>query len=264
MLTHNSLQKDVDPAAVGVTKIRRDAAPQSYSTFNQLELTLGSFTVAGRPGGENLSPEMKLITELRQQGAQLRSRLAFLQKELPKKEASAREAGREEGLTQGAAEARQLAQAETGQKIAQLQNNFSAVLKSLEKQKDQFFRNAEEMSLEIIRQMVQMILHREISTDPQTVISTLQAALKYTSERTSVTIKVNPRDYQTVAGQQSFWLPINSQLKNVQVVEDERVDAGGCLIDTGAGTVDARIGSQFQKLQEVLEHTFSKAASSEP
>jgi flagellar biosynthesis/type III secretory pathway protein FliH len=49
----------------------------------------------------------------------------------------------------------------------------------------------------------------------------------------------------------------------VQVVEDERVDVGGCLIDTGAGTIDARIQSQFQKLMEVMEKTFNTAASGE-
>jgi flagellar biosynthesis/type III secretory pathway protein FliH len=208
MLTPQSLRKEPDPRELGGVTIKRQAQPGSFSPFTQLEMTLGSFTVPGRPGGERLSPEMKLINNLRQETARLQSQTALLRKEIIIKEAAARAAGYEAGRQKGAEEAGQQARKELEERMAALQKNFTAVLQSWEKGKDQFYREAEGTVLPIIGQMVQMILHREIQTDPQTVVATIQAALKYASERSSVTVKVNPRDYRTAADQQHFWLPI--------------------------------------------------------
>jgi flagellar assembly protein FliH len=42
--------------------------------------------------------------------------------------------------------------------------------------------------------------------------------------------------------------------KSIQVVEDTTVDAGGCLIETDFGEIDARIASQLGELEtKILE-----------
>ena len=69
-------------------------------------------------------------------------------------------------------------------------------------------------------------------------------------------MRLNPDDYRYLAsaqvegGDSSFGA-------GVVLVEDVNVEPGGCVVDTDAGNVDARIDVQLQEIAENLLSTFS-------
>ncbi|MDD5065759.1 MAG: FliH/SctL family protein, partial [bacterium] len=42
------------------------------------------------------------------------------------------------------------------------------------------------------------------------------------------------------------------ELKHVTILEDTRIDKGGCIIETDFGSVDARIATQLQEIEEMI------------
>jgi flagellar biosynthesis/type III secretory pathway protein FliH len=44
----------------------------------------------------------------------------------------------------------------------------------------------------------------------------------------------------------------NGEIKNFRVVEDQRVDRGGVVVETDGGTIDARIATQVNEAKRVL------------
>jgi flagellar assembly protein FliH len=64
-------------------------------------------------------------------------------------------------------------------------------------------------------------------------------------ERAAVTVRVHPDDAEL--------LMTDGQLPStVRIAPDRSVDSGGCLIDSAAGTLDARLDTQMQQLRAAL------------
>jgi flagellar assembly protein FliH len=40
--------------------------------------------------------------------------------------------------------------------------------------------------------------------------------------------------------------------RQLEIIEDRRVGRGGCVIETSAGTIDARIDTQFEQIADKL------------
>ncbi len=70
-------------------------------------------------------------------------------------------------------------------------------------------------------------------------------------EKESVTVRVNPGDLERMREHRDELLS-NGEIKNFRVVEDQRVDRGGVVVETDGGTIDARISTQVNEAKRVL------------
>lgn len=62
-------------------------------------------------------------------------------------------------------------------------------------------------------------------------------------------VRVNPADFTALEREKSLWARNN---RKVDLVEDDSVGRGGVLIETEAGSIDARIPRMTQKVEEAL------------
>lgn len=101
-----------------------------------------------------------------------------------------------------------------------------------------------ELALAIARRIVR----REVALDSELTVAMARVALERLGDSTSVTIRLNPDDYETTAGRREALLPGS----HVTVVPDTAVSRGGCLVQSDFGYVDASIDAQFQELARAL------------
>ena len=98
----------------------------------------------------------------------------------------------------------------------------------------------------------------QIVTDFDDVDLTLEMAKKALSTVTNqrkVTLRVNPQLVEQVKAQLSTLLKQFPETSYVEVVGDQRVDAGGCLLETQVGVIDATIDNQMNAIKSLLcEH----------
>jgi flagellar assembly protein FliH len=64
-------------------------------------------------------------------------------------------------------------------------------------------------------------------------------------------VRVNPGDLEQIREHREELLS-NGEIKNLRVVEDQRVDRGGVVVETDGGTIDARISTQVNEAKRVL------------
>ena len=105
------------------------------------------------------------------------------------------------------------------------------------------------------RQMVQLalaiarrIVRREVSIDSDLTITMARVALERLGDSTSVTIRLNPDDFEATSGRRDVLLAGS----HVTVVPDGAVSRGGCLVQSDFGYVDASVDAQFQELARAL------------
>jgi flagellar biosynthesis/type III secretory pathway protein FliH len=107
---------------------------------------------------------------------------------------------------------------------------------------------------EIVRlatDIAERILHDHIALDPETVVGMTRQALGRLIAREKVTVRVNPADVELLRSHRQALLD-GHDVENIRVVEDQRVDRGGVLLETESGTIDAKISSQLREARRVL------------
>jgi flagellar assembly protein FliH len=107
---------------------------------------------------------------------------------------------------------------------------------------------------EIVRLAVgiaERVLHQQIALDRGVVVEMAKVAIARLVEKESVTVRVNPGDLEQIREHREELLS-NGEIKNLRVIEDQRVDRGGVVVETDGGTIDARISTQVNEAKRVL------------
>jgi flagellar assembly protein FliH len=99
--------------------------------------------------------------------------------------------------------------------------------------------------------LAERILHQQIALDRGVVIEMAKVAIARLVDRESVTVRVNPADLERMRQHRDEFLN-SSDIKHLRIIEDQRVDRGGVLVETDGGTIDARIGTQLNEAKRVL------------
>lgn len=158
--------------------------------------------------------------------------------------------GREEGFTKG--------QAESDRLIERLHKMIETTMK----RREDILIETEQQIVDLVLLMTRKVV-KVISENQRNVVSSnIIHALRKIKGRGDVTIRVNLADVGLTTEHTKDFLAAVENIQNITVVEDLSVDAGGCIVETDFGAVDARIASQLSELeQRILEISPIKAHS---
>ena len=101
----------------------------------------------------------------------------------------------------------------------------------------------EEAEPELVRLafgIAERVLHQQVALDRGVAVEMAKVAIARLIERDTVTVRVNPADLERMREHRDELIAIGD-IRNLRVVEDKRVDRGGVVVDSAAGTIDARI-----------------------
>ena len=154
---------------------------------------------------------------------------------------------RAEGLVQGQEAGRAEAAEQAREAIATLRE----LIESARVERRTIVDGAESELVKLALAIAERIVHREIEVAPDVVIGMVHVGLSRLSGRESVTIRVNPGDAVTIREHREVLLAAGD-VEGVRIVEDQRVDRGGVVIETESGTIDAKIGTQLREARRLF------------
>jgi flagellar assembly protein FliH len=149
------------------------------------------------------------------------------------------------GYNKGYDDAKAELESEYNQQMMEKAEEFYSIIKSFEERIINY-----ETAFE--KQISKKIITREIEN--QSIIETvLKNSLQKVIGANQILIKLNPNDYQSIAN--SDFLPeLENQFNKVKFEEDEKIEKGGCLINTELGNVDSKISTMVNELIKKLEN----------
>ena len=114
-------------------------------------------------------------------------------------------------------------------------------------------RNLDREALALVLAITRSIVKREVQCAPATILSVVRTALEELSLQASVLLRVHPTDAQVLQSHlPALDIPPSA---TVSIVADDAISPGGCLIESGAGCVDATIETQLDRIGHLLrEH----------
>jgi len=98
-----------------------------------------------------------------------------------------------------------------------------------------------------------VIRHSLSSEQNQTILATIEDAIRFAVKSEEFEIRVNPRDLEIIKDKKQEIINEISGLNNITLKADNSIERGGCRLESANCTVDATIGSQLQVIQEALQ-----------
>ncbi|MHB8842185.1 MAG: FliH/SctL family protein [Candidatus Aquicultor sp.] len=130
------------------------------------------------------------------------------------------------------------------------------IIKSMAEQavqeKWKFVNDVETNIVDLAVQIAEKIVGKHIESKPDVVIDVAKRALLMAAEREHIQIRVNPDDVDVVKIHKDDLIATMDGIQKIEVIPDRRVGRGGCVFETSAGNVDARVQSQISQIEQSL------------
>ena len=153
------------------------------------------------------------------------------------KESAVKE-GYEEGMNQAKAD------------IENLRNSLGAFVSAKQEVFDYIAPDILEISVDIAKK----IIKKEIQQDPTIILENIVDLLKTLSkEETRVTLRVNPEQAVLIKQKIPEVVEMAGSEAKVNVISDENISYGGCMVTTTNGIIDATIETQMSIISEALK-----------
>lgn len=111
--------------------------------------------------------------------------------------------------------------------------------------------NIESAVVEIVYTSMLKILGQELA-QANTQIELIKHTLQQVQDRTKLTVRLAQKDYDLLAQTHLLDKSQFPETESIQFIADSRIELGGCIIETGAGHLDARLEVQLQHFKEML------------
>jgi flagellar assembly protein FliH len=147
----------------------------------------------------------------------------------------------------GHAAGTQAAEREMSELLATMRN----LIEMARAERHKIIESAEPELVKLAMGIAERVLHQQIALDRNVVVEMAKVAISRLIDRDSVTVRVNPSDLERMREHREDVLAMGD-VKNVRIIEDQRVDRGGVVVETDAGSVDARVHTQLAEVKKVL------------
>jgi flagellar biosynthesis/type III secretory pathway protein FliH len=170
-------------------------------------------------------------------------------------------AAKRDGFDQGVSDGRAAAQAEMDEML----ETMRGLIEMARIERHKIIEGAEPEILRLSVAIAERILNQHIALEPNTVLEMTRSAIARIISRETVTVRVNPADIETMRDHRDQLMAMND-IDNLRIIEDQRVDRGGVLLETDAGTIDAKVSTQLREVRRLLavDDALAVNPSSEP
>jgi flagellar assembly protein FliH len=157
--------------------------------------------------------------------------------------------GHAEGLQKGHDEAFQEFQAESQKRLEQM----NAFFQSLEGAKAELFEANREFLMNVIYRVAKTVILKEIATDREYLLRLSRELIERCGLRDNLTLKLHPSDAESIDMLKQGLIQSFSSLRNFSIEISDHVHAGGCILETEWGAIDASLETQLSQVLSTLD-----------
>ena len=162
------------------------------------------------------------------------------------------------GFEEGKRIAAQSAQEALKRQMEEDQQTVARIDASVREQLGQVRERLEREAYHFALAVAARVVRHEVAIDSDVVIRLIQEALRRVAGVESVRLRVNPNDEALVRTRRPDLLNATDTVRDLVIESDEKVERGGCILETASGTVDARTSTQLEQIESAL---FGQAVS---
>lgn len=161
----------------------------------------------------------------------------------------------EHGFTEGQKAALERLEKEYSAKLLRKFEDVGVILKEIDEKMTAYSGFFEKIVIDLALTIAEKIVRKEI-LQSSVIGEVLQDSLRRVIGANRVIVKINPVDLKTI-NSESEGLFQDDTFSKIKFEPEDKIEQGGCLVETEIGSVDARVSSQFDEVKKVLEAVFT-------
>lgn len=173
--------------------------------------------------------------------------LVSAMKDLPSPSAERLEAIEREAFDRGYSDGERAGEAAAAVRADAALARLTATIEDIAALRTAVMRRSERDMVRLAVSMAERILRRAVDLDRELLVVMARVAIDRLGEQRTATIHLNPIDYQAVHARRAHDLG-----KAIELVSDQTIPRGGCLVRSSFGTIDTGIESQVRELSRAL------------
>jgi flagellar assembly protein FliH len=162
----------------------------------------------------------------------------------------------EKGFAQGEKDGLELGE----KKAAKLIERVEGLLTGITDLRVNLVKRYEKDIIDLIFHIAKKIVPQAIESDRDAVREILFKAVELTAEKSIISIRINPEDFEFVERLRPEFFTKFSEIKSITVTPDSSITRGGCLLEGPYGDVDARIETQIERIYQSLTGVYNETA----
>ena len=157
----------------------------------------------------------------------------------------------EKGFSDGQKSVKDSYEKEYTERISEKYDSVNNITLQLDKKIIEYESVFEKVVIDLSVSIAEKIIKKEVNRE--TIINdVLKESIKKVIGSNKIFVKLNPNDFEII-NQESQAQFNNDSYNKIKFESDERIEKGGCLVETEIGNVDARISSQLNEISKQLE-----------
>lgn len=141
------------------------------------------------------------------------------------------------------AEARLEWEGELEERVLEERSMVAQVCEEFGRERSKYFAAVESEVVKLALAIAARVLHREAKMDPLLLTAAVRVALGKVAEDSSTVLRVP-------AGDAEMWRDVFGSNDAVQVVGDEQMTAGECVLETNVGKVELGVSAQLEEIEK--------------
>jgi flagellar assembly protein FliH len=155
------------------------------------------------------------------------------------------------GFNDGQKAIKEKIEAEYNEKLLLKYSELTNLISDLNEKTQMLDSQFEEVVMKVSFLLAETILKKEISRE-SIIKEVLAEALKKVVGANEIIVRLNPVDYESIIEDgKSFQL--KDSFSQIKFEKDDRIELGGCFIESEIGNADGRISSQLNELKRKFE-----------
>ena len=167
-----------------------------------------------------------------------------------------REAAWQEGKHDGAEAARAEVEQQLREEMeayrsdmhAELQEIVDAVVEG----RRRLWEQQEGQILAFVLDISRQVIKTEVQQNENVLMEIIRNAMRRVTDKENMRIRVAASDAPRIKAAREEVMQIVDGVRTLEIVDDRRVGPGGCVIETNAGTIDAKIETQLGEIERTI------------
>jgi flagellar assembly protein FliH len=160
---------------------------------------------------------------------------------------------REQARTEGYAEGRSAGHEYGATEMDLATRALDEAMQDIESLRVELVAAIEHDAIQLGLQLAEKILGGTEQLPSERILKTVQGGLRRVTDRRKIIVLVNPAELEAVSSAIAELTTGSSGVELCDIQPDERVEAGGAIVRTAEGEVDASVGTQLERAREVVE-----------
>ncbi|MCU7496573.1 MAG: hypothetical protein HF314_05905 [Ignavibacteria bacterium] len=161
----------------------------------------------------------------------------------------------EKGFADAQRQTKQELEKEYTQRLLERTEDFNRILSSVENSLSDYEESFDRIVTSVAIAIAEKIVRHEISQE-STISSALRESVKKILGANEVMIKLNPGDYSLLHSEEHGIL-FEESFSKIKFEQDDKIEPGGCVVETDIGNVDSRIATQLSEIKKHLDNHFN-------